>query len=250
MAKKSALTTAALTNAGVALSLYARLTAVGEKATQWHKTTYRKATEELYALLGECYGVTADVRNAGAAVVRELNKVLTNNSIPFNDGTALETKVVRVVFGDIGKRAHIYARVLSNARHQRVTTQNFTAWLDAQGGVEAVRRQHSGMSPAQVKAERVEKAEKSLPSVKEKQLSNAPKVDGSDYVLALVQHTNGKQRIVGFCDNLSVVKQVLARVADEAAKQADDITRADIERDARKYRQQIAQATAVTAKAA
>jgi hypothetical protein len=55
-----------------------------------------------------------------------------------------------------------------------------------------------------------------------------------------VQHTNGKQRIVGFCENLTLVKQVLAKAAEEAEKQADEVARADLERNQREFRQQIA----------
>lgn len=238
--------TAALT----AQQHYNAMLKIADKAATWHNTTYRKATDELFALLSDCYAAVADIRNEGTAMVRELNKVLTENKITFNDGTRLETKVVRVVFGNIGKRAHTYARVLSNAREQSVKPTVFAEWLAKQGGIEAVRKQYKGQTPSQVKAQRVKTAEGALPHVKAQQLSNAPKVDGSDYVLALVQHTNGKQRIVGFCDSVTLIKAAMSKLADAAQQQADNITRADIERDARKYRQQIAQASVVTAKAA
>lgn len=223
---------------------------IAHKAETWNSTSYKKATDELYALLSECYSCAADVREQGTGVARELNHLLRAHKIPFNDGTKLETKVVRMVFGNIGKRAHIYARVLVNAREQSVKTADFISWLAEQGGVEAVRKQHKGLSPAEVRAQRVLTAEKSLPRVKAKQLSNAPKLHNSDYVLALVQHTNGKQRIVGFCENITLVKQVLAKLADEAAKQADAVLRADAEREVRQLQQQLAQASSQTAKAA
>lgn len=223
---------------------------IAHKAATWNSTSYKKATDELYALLGECYSCTADVREQGTAVARELNNMLRTHKIPFNDSTKLETKVVRMVFGDIGKRAHIYARVLVNAREQSVQTATFVAWLTEQGGVEAVRKQYKGLSPAEVKAQRVQTAEKSLPRVKAKQLSNAPKLHNSDYVLALVQHTNGKQRIVGFCESHTLVNQVLAKLADEAEKQADAVSRADAEREVRQLQQQLAQVSSQTAKAA
>ena len=229
---------------------YETLCSIARRAGEWHSTSYKKATDELYTLLADCYKGTADIRAASVSVVKQLNKLLKEKKLTFNDGTRLETKVVRVVFGNIGKRAQIYARVLVNAREQSVQSEDFVSWLETQGGVEAVRKQHNGLTPAEVKAQRVETAEKALPHVKAQQLSNAPKVDGSDYVLALVQHTNGKQRIVGFCDSVTLIKAAMSKLADAAQEQADNITRADIERDARKYRQQIAQASVVTAKAA
>lgn len=229
---------------------YETLCSIARRAGEWHSTSYKKATDELYTLLADCYKGTADIRAASVSVVKQLNKLLKEKKLTFNDGTRLETKVVRVVFGNIGKRAQIYARVLVNAREQSVQSEDFVSWLETQGGVEAVRKQHNGLTPAEVKAQRVETAEKVLPHVKAQQLSSAPKVDGSDYVLALVQHTNGKQRIVGFCDSVTLIKEAMSKLADAAQQEADDITRADIERDARKYRQEIAQTSAVTAKAA
>jgi hypothetical protein len=233
-----------------AVSHYETLCSIAHRANEWHSTSYKKATDELYMLLADCYKSTTDIRADSVSVMKQLNKLLKEKKLMFNDGTRLETKVVRVVFGNIGKRAHIYARVLVNAREQCVQTSEFVTWLTAQGGVEAVRKQYNGLLPSQLKAQRVETAEKSLPLVEAKQLSNAPKVDGSDYVLALVQHTNGKQRIVGFCENLTLVKQVLAKLADEAVKQADAASRADAEREVRQLQQQLAQLSNQTQKAA
>lgn len=233
-----------------AVAHYETLCSIAQRVHEWHSTSYKKATDELYVLLSDCYKSTMDIRSASMSVMKQLNKLLKEKKLMFNDGTRLETKVVRVVFGDIGKRAHIYARVLVNAREQHVKNSEFFTWLTAQGGVEAVRKQYKGLSPSQLRAQRIEKAENSLPRVSAKQLSNAPKVDGSDYVLALVQHTNGKQRIVGFCENLTLVKQVLARLADEAEKQADAASRADTEREVRLLQQQLAQVSNTTQKAA
>ena len=233
-----------------AVAHYETLCSIAQRANEWHSTSYKKATDELYMLLADCYKSTTDIRSASMSVMKQLNKVLKEKKLMFNDGTRLETKVVRVVFGDIGKRAHIYARVLVNAREQCVQTSDFITWLTVQGGVEAVRKQHKGLSPSQVKAQRVEKAERSLPRLEAKQLSNAPKVDGSDYVLALVQNTNGKQRIVGFCDSLTLIKEAMAKLADSAEQEALVNILADTERENREYRQQIKQSDSMTVKAA
>ena len=240
MANKTKLNAAPLSNADKAQSLFEKLSAVGIKAAQWHNTTYRKATDELYALLCECYSVTAEIRRANTTVVRELNQVLKNNGIPFNEGTALETRVVRVVFGDIGKRAHNYARVLIIAREQRVYEDSFVEWLDAQGGVEAVRKQRNGMTAAEVRNKRIETAEKSFETVKSKQLSDAPKRDGSDFTIALVRHNGGSKRIVGFCESVSLVKAVLANLADTAKAEAETTERSKLDADYRKLSQQLA----------
>lgn len=229
---------------------YEAMLTIAKRAETWHNTSFKKATDELYAMISDCYATVTDIRKQGTGTVRELNKVLTQNGIVFNEGTSLETRVVRVVFGEIGKRAQIYARVLRNAKEQSVNPTVFETWLREQGGVEAVRKQYKGLTPKQVKAQRVAKAEKALPRIKAKQLSNAPKVDGSDYVLALVQHTNGKQRIVGFCENVALIKHALAKLADDAEKQALTNSLANSERERRQLQQALSQVSNQTKKAA
>jgi hypothetical protein len=96
MTQKTSNTTA---NASIAQAQYKAMAAVGEKAKTWSETSHKKATDELYALLAECYAVTLQTRAQSAAVMRELNKLLVEKHLKFNDGTKLETKVVRVVFG-------------------------------------------------------------------------------------------------------------------------------------------------------
>ena len=233
MTKTSAKTTA---NASIAQAKYKAMAAVAKKVKTWNDTSYKKATDELYALLAECYSVTLTTRAQSTAVMRELNKLLVDKGLTFNDGTKLETKVVRVVFGNIGKRAHIYARVLVNAREQ---------------AVEAVRRQHKGLTPTQVKQQKVKTAEEAFKTVGSKPLSSAPKVDGSDYVLALVQHRkNGKCEVVSFCDNLPLIKQALAKLSDSAKAEADTKHRSELEATNRKLMRDIKQAEQSIAAAA
>lgn len=237
MTKTASKTTA---NASIAQAQYKAMAAVAKKVKTWNDTSYKKATDDLYALLAECYSVTLTTRAQSTAVMRELNKLLVEKGLTFNDGTKLETKVVRVAFGNIGKRAHIYASVLVNAREQAVDAKEFAKWLTAQGGVGAVRRQHKGLTPTQVKQQKVKTAEEAFKTVGSKPLTSAPKVDGSDYVLALVQHRkNGKCEVVSFCDNLPLIKQTLAKLSDSAKAEADTKHRSELEAANRKLMRDI-----------
>jgi hypothetical protein len=238
-------------NASIAQAQYKAMAAVGEKAKTWGETSHKKATDELYALLAECYAVTLQTRAQSAAVMRELNKLLVEKHLKFNDGTKLETKVVRVVFGNIGKRASIYSRVLVNAREQSVVGEGFANWLTEQGGVEAVRRQHKGLTPAQLKQQKIQTAEEAFKTVGSKLLSSAPKVDGSDYVLALVQHRkDGKRVVVSFCGNLPLIKQALEKLSESAKAEADTNHRSELEAENRKLMREVKQAEQSTAVAA
>ena len=84
MTKTSAKTTA---NASIAQAQYKAMAAVAKKVKTWNDTSYKKATDELYALLAECYSVTLTTRAQSTAVMRELNKLLVDKGLTFNHCT-------------------------------------------------------------------------------------------------------------------------------------------------------------------
>ena len=90
-------------------------------ATKWTKNAYRTASTELYELLAECYAHTQFYRAADISFKLQLTQLLRDAKHTFNEGTRIETKVVRVVFGEvftgaIGRsRGAIYSKVLTAA---------------------------------------------------------------------------------------------------------------------------------------
>jgi hypothetical protein len=151
---------------------------------------------------------------------------------------------VRVVFGNIGKRAQIYSRVLVNAREQSVASENFAAWLREKGGVEAVRKVHKGLTPAELKKQRKEASEECLQSVAGKELAQAPKHDNSDFTVAIVYHSKEGARIVAYCKSISVINAALTYVADEAKTEADKVKTAEVEAEHRTLMRMLTQAQA------
>ena len=102
-----------------------------------------------------------------------------------------------------------------------------------------------------IRPEKVKTAEEAFKTVGSKPLTSAPKVDGSDYVLALVQHRkNGKCEVVSFCDNLPLIKQALAKLSDSAKAEADTKHRSELEAKNRKLMRDIKQAEQSIAAAA
>jgi len=224
----------------IATTQYENMLLVAKSVKQWNDTEYKKSNDKLYALLQDCYKIVQETRTKGTAVVRELGKILHANGIKFNDGTRLETKVVRVVFGDIGKRAQIYSRVLVNAREQGVVADNVVAWLTEQGGVEAVRKQHKGLTPSQQKAVKKSSAELCFKEIASKDINLAPKHDSSDYTLALVHHSSTGKRIVAFCSNLTLINATLANLSAAATTEVEQKRVAQLERDNRALQRSIA----------
>ncbi|MDB9989268.1 hypothetical protein OAD90_00770 [bacterium] len=70
-------------------------------ANKWTKNAYRTASTELYELLAECYAHTQFYRSADISFKLQLNQLLRDAKHTFNEGTRIETKVVRVVFGEV-----------------------------------------------------------------------------------------------------------------------------------------------------
>ena len=54
---------------------YDAMLKIANKAATWHSTSYKKASDELFALLGECYATVADIRKQGTAIENGSAKV-------------------------------------------------------------------------------------------------------------------------------------------------------------------------------
>ena len=154
-----------MTNAN---TLMKNMVTTQKAANKWTKNAYRTASTELYELLAECYAHTQFYRSADISFKLQLNQLLRDAKHTFNEGTRIETKVVRVVFGEVFKgaigrsRGAIYSKVLTAAHEEKVTKDNFFKWLTTQGGVEAVRKQNKSKTAAQIKTERALSAHEQL----------------------------------------------------------------------------------------
>jgi hypothetical protein len=195
-------------------------------ANKWTKNAYRTASTELYELLAECYAHTQFYRYADISFKLQLNQLLRDRKHTFNEGTRIETKVVRVVFGEvftgaIGRsRGAIYSKVLTAAHEEKVSKDNFVKWLTTQGGVEAVRKQNKGKTAAQIKTERALSAHKQLATQSTQDLQLCTPAQNYEYSLALVAHTGGDKRIVALLNNNTLVKEALAKAFAELEEQA------------------------------
>ena len=212
-----------MTNAN---TLMKNMVATQKAANKWTKNAYRTASTELYELLAECYAHTQFYRSADISFKLQLNQLLRDAKHTFNEGTRIETKVVRVVFGEvftgaIGRsRGAIYSKVLTAAHEEKVSKDNFVKWLTTQGGVEAVRKQNKGKTAAQIKTERALNAHEQLTKQTTQDLQLSTPAQNYEYSLALVAHTGGDKRIVALLNNNTLVKEALAKAFAELEEQA------------------------------
>ena len=203
-----------MTNANTLMN---NMVATQKAANKWTKNAYRTASTELYELLAECYVHTQFYRSADISFKLQLNQLLRDAKHTFNEGTRIETKVVRVVFGEvfmgaIGRsRGAIYSKVLSAAYEEKVTKENFVKWLTKQGGVEAVRKQQKGKTTAQIKTERALNAHEQLAQQTTQDVDLSAPSQNYEYSLALIAHAGGDKRIVALLNNNTLVKEALAK---------------------------------------
>ena len=118
------------------------------KRENWENGTYKASNEELYVLLDECVDLFKEVR-AHRSLVKKLNLILEERDIMMRSNTSLATKIVRLIFGDCGKRAYTYARVLTLAAEQKGALQSMKSYVAEAGGIEEIRKSTNVQTPTQ-----------------------------------------------------------------------------------------------------
>jgi len=98
------------------------------KRETWENGTYKASNEELYVLLDECVDLFKEVR-VHRSLVKKLNLILEEREIMMRSNTSLATKIVRLIFGDCGKRAYTYARVLTVAAEHKGELQSMKSFV-------------------------------------------------------------------------------------------------------------------------
>ena len=191
----------------------------------WELGSYKKSNEQLYAVLERCLLMYAEVKNSKTLRER-LNIMLTDRGIAFNSGTNTLTKIVRLVFGDCGRRAYTYARVLKVAEREKPEHKSLAAFIADAGGIEEVRRSKAGVSPAQKRQAAISMAKQWFANksavVKVDPVEElAPNSDAThSFSLAVVrQEADGTQSIVYGIDNQALLNKALEYAGKQHSKQ-------------------------------
>ena len=82
-----------------------RIDALEDARKNWETGTYAAANTELYSLLDRCYALYVELRSE-RKLIKPLNALLAARNLKPQANTSLATKIVRLVFGDCGKRAY------------------------------------------------------------------------------------------------------------------------------------------------
>jgi hypothetical protein len=193
----------------------------------WETGSYKKATDDLYAILEQCGTIYEAVRS-DKGNARALTAVADDMGIAFTKGTGAALKVVRVVFGKQGNREFAYARVLKAWFEERAADQSVTNFLIERGGIESVRRASSQKALGLTSDEYRDIAAKLL--VGGKPFATLPvnnlmvrdDKNDTDYIVAIVRNNKGTGELVYATNKASLVNAALAvtgKELDELQKQ-------------------------------
>ena len=203
----------------------------------WEEGAYKTSNDELYKLLNDCVNFYLEIRSK-TKECRALNAWLKDRKIGYNDGTSLQTRIVRAVFGaDCGKRAYTYARVITVAAAEKSPKTSMHEFVTKRGGIEEIRRTKSdGKSPTVAREENIEFAidtlEKTDALTKPFTVAASKRELPEDsvhtlFVAIMRQESDGTYSMVFETSAKSVVNTALAQAGKEkgAAANAADVVK-------------------------
>ena len=125
--------------------IIAELDGLSVNCGNWEKGAFKKANEELYALLAQCLSIfearfLAATDADRAALRKAIVARLQAKGVRVVKQSATLTMFVRWVFNSDRKRANSYAYVLAAAISHGVRSDGLALWITEQGGIEEVKR--------------------------------------------------------------------------------------------------------------
>lgn len=203
-------------------TLNATLAALITQREAWEEGVYKQANAQLYAILEQCAGIFAQLKETKAHA-RAFNALAEEQGIKFNKGTSLALKIVRVVFGKQKNREHAYAQVIKIWYDERTEKQTLTNFVIERGGIENIRRSASSLKVTKYTADDYRDIADSALSgqqgvhsftVKDYMLSDGE--NDTDYLVAIVRYDSaGVGHIIYGSNKKALVNAALATAGKE-----------------------------------
>jgi len=143
-------------------ALVNRIDELAKKRKTWEEGTYKASNAELCMLLDECYAIYEEAR-VNKSLAKRIGQLVEERKLIVQANTSLATRIVRLVFGNCGKRAYSYAKVLTVAAEEKRDNESMLTFVNNRNGVENIRRRKAyGATDSELKAEYVEFADEVL----------------------------------------------------------------------------------------
>ncbi len=194
----------------------------------WETGSYKSSNDELYRLLERCTVLLKEVQSERKLVLR-IGKMLEERGIKVRENTSLSVKIIRLVFGECGKRAFTYAKVISVAASEKEEHETMRTFVANRGGIEEVSRSTSNKGTGFSREENVRyaigkltMAKPIIPEFDMVKLLQPHKEAGHSYSLALVRRdVNGKGSAVFGISNRTLVTSALNYAAKQLRPKAE-----------------------------
>lgn len=180
----------------------------------WEQGVYRTSNVQLYHLLAEClaFVLAYDVKGLNTARRKGLEMFCVARKYRFKNDTPLANKIVRAVFGEIGRsRISTYSLVVRQAQSRNIKPADMVAWIESEGGIQEIKVSKSAthVSPAdkaQIAMQHVAKSN-DLGTIKTEMLSQLASPDhiNSDCVLIATQLADGSYSLRAMVRSKAVV---------------------------------------------
>ena len=204
----------------------------------WETGSYKKSNEELYGVLDRCRNFYQQIKimeEGKRKLIKAIDGVLIERGMPSQKNTSLVTKVVRFVFGDVGKRAFTYATVITVAYLEKPEAQSLHAFITERGGIEQIRKTANGQPSSKEKREKLIEDGEERAATAEALLSGIALSDdlqpendnGMEYMALLMRkETDGTGSIVYRSNNVTIINTLLAAYERHAIADDDNATAA------------------------
>lgn len=201
----------------------------------WETGIFKKSNDELYAILDRCLSVFLEVSAATKGkrkLIYAIDEALKTRGFGARANTSLATKIVRYVFGDCGKRAFTYARVIVVAAAEKPETQTLAAFITERCGIEQIRKtpKNGGPSPKERRERLIEDGEQRFATA-EPILSGIELIDdlqpdndnGAEYMAVLMRKDeDGTGSIVFRSNSQAIINALLAAAERDAIARGEE----------------------------
>jgi hypothetical protein len=199
----------------------------------WENGSYKRSNEDLYAVLNSCLVLFQEIKlmNKGKRkVIKEIDAILSSRGITVQKNTSLVTKIVRYVFGDCGKRAFTYARVILVADAEKKESESLQAFISGRHGIEEINKTANGKPSAKdtrdaLVEEAFRRLENATPLISGITLIDELQPENEMMAVLMRKEPDGTGSIVYRSTNETIINTLLAaseRDAKAKKKDADD----------------------------
>ena len=216
---------------------------VGEKLADiiakhdaWHDGTRKASSQELYSVLAECLKlmVTVKVDRGYAALTDKLVAL----GVKHNEGTSLQTRIVRAVFKHDSRNLGRYAAIIKLADVKGVKPEGFVAWLNDNGGIDAARKHFALPKAATASNDKLYRVATdhlrnatTLATVNGKLLANVSETLVSGYVVSIARvNAAGDYEIVGASTDATALRKAMVNWGQHVVDTNKSTAAADAEK--------------------